>query len=207
VWNVVAFGKVSDMPDAGIGPPRRFLLSWPPLWLFQQAALAACESNFWGVDHMRTTSRWGRRISLFAAAAAIAAVSFGQPASANAKRTQGFGPCYVSHGICLPRGSMTLVTQSVGRSGNRINYVNATFTYFGQIHNIWIDHDFYDANGNRVQHIQGPKKLGDFSVSGQAWGFKGGYYAAPRFGQHCATLFSQERNYVKTWKTVCNSIR
>lgn len=148
-----------------------------------------------------------RRIGVLAAVVALAVVSAGQPASANAKRTQGFGPCYTSHGICIPRGSMTLETRSVGGSGNRIRYVDANFTYFGQIHNLWIDHDFYDADGRRVKHIQGPKKFGDFSVAGQAWGFSGGYYTAPRFGQHCATLFSQERTYVKTWKTVCNSIR
>ncbi|WIN00536.1 hypothetical protein ACTOB_004249 [Actinoplanes oblitus] len=150
--------------------------------------------------------RWGRRIGVLAAAVAIAAVSAGQPASANAKRTQGFGPCYVAKGICLPRGTMTLETRSLGGHGNRLVSVDANFTYFGQIHNLWIDHDFYDSDGKRVYHIQGPKKFGDFSVAGQAWGFRG-YYSAPRFGQHCATLFSQERDYVKTWKTVCNSIR
>jgi hypothetical protein len=129
-------------------------------------------------------------------------------ASANARSTIGFGGCYVKESICLPRGTFTLTTRSVGGSGRDINYVSAGFTYFGQIGTkLWIDHDFYNSDGVRVYHIQGLNKYGNFSVASQDWTWGTGYYLAPRYGKHCATLYaSQPGGNIKRWVTACHAI-
>lgn len=148
-----------------------------------------------------------RRLAILAAAAVVAGTfAAPAPAQANAHKQRGFGPCYVAKGICIPRGEMSIDTYSVGGSGRQIRSVSAGFVYIGQISNLWIDHDFFDRDGKQVRHLQGPKKWGNFSTNTQSWSWRTGYYLAPAYGTHCATLFSQEPGYVKTWKTVCNKI-
>ncbi len=145
-------------------------------------------------------------------AAAVAAISVGALAApgaalANANGVSGFGPCYMQSGICIPRGEMSIDTFSVGGSGNKISWITAGFNYAGQISNLWIDHNFYDAAGIRTLHLQGPEKYGNFSSASQSWTWGSGYYTAPRFGSHCATLYSQQPGgSIKVWKTVCNRI-
>jgi hypothetical protein len=145
----------------------------------------------------------------FAIAAALLMMVVGATsASANATSTVGFGGCYVKESICLPRGTFTIRTYSAGGSGRDINYVSAGFTYFGQIGTkLWIDHNFYDANGVRVYHLQGTNKYGNFSVAGEGWTWGSGYYLAPRYGKHCATLYSsQPGGNIKRWVTACHAI-
>lgn len=145
-------------------------------------------------------------MAIIAASATVLVVGMSAtPARADAHNTIGFGPCYVEQQICIPRGTFTIQTSSVGGSGNQINYVDAGFTYFGQICNLWIDHNFYNASGVLVEHIQGQERYGCFSVAGQDWTFPGGY-SAPAYGKHCATLYSQQPGYIKKWVTACNNI-
>ncbi len=135
-----------------------------------------------------------------------AATSMSRPADAHS--TIGFGGCYGVKGICIPRGTFSINTRSVGGSGNRINYVDAGFTYFGQISNLWIDFDFSDAKGNLVPggHLQGPEKYGHFPVAAQSWSWGSSWFTAPKDGKVCATLFSQQPGYIKTWVRACNNI-
>ena len=147
-----AFQNPTSVRRAGVNAPASIL----------EAAI-----TMGGTQHVR----W-KRLGSTAAAAALAAVLVAGvtacPASANSGETIGFGACYVAQQICIPRGTFTINTGSVGGSGNRINYVSGGFTYVGQICNLWIDHDFYAANGVRVGHIQGPEKYGCFSVAAQS---------------------------------------
>jgi hypothetical protein len=148
------------------------------------------------------------RVGFAIAAALLMMVVGASSASANATSTVGFGGCYVKESICLPRGTFTLRTLSVGGSGPDINYVSAGFTYFGSIGTkVWIDHDFYNADGARVYHLQGVNKYGNFSTASQGWTWGSGYYLAPRHGHHCATLYSaQPGGNIKRWATACHTI-
>lgn len=131
------------------------------------------------------------------------------PASADATSTIGFGPCYVLHSVCIPRGTFTLTTDSAGGSGSRVNYVSAGFTYVGQISNLWIDNDFKDANGNIIPggHLQGPEKYGHFSVAAQSWSWGSSWITVPKNGWHCATLYSRlSSGAIKKWATACHQI-
>lgn len=163
--------------------------------------------------HWTRHGQWRRPFGLAAAAAAlvgglVTGVAVG-PASANADSTIGFGPCYLLHSVCIPRGTFSIETDSVGGSGNRIDYVSADFTYVGQISNLWIDHDFYDVHGNLVPggHLQGPEKYGHFTVGGQSWSWGSSWFTVPKYGFHCATLFSQlPDGSIKEWARACQQI-
>ena len=148
---------------------------------------------------------WLARIATLVITAAVTILAAAGVAHADASNTTGFGPCYEKAGICIPRGTMTITTRSAGGSGPDLNHVDAGFTYFGQICNLWIDHDFFDARGNKVRHMQGRDQLGCRSVAAQGWNFQRPFIA-PKHGKHCATLFSQQPGYVKTWKRVCNNL-
>jgi hypothetical protein len=150
--------------------------------------------------------RFGAMVAVTAAVSTLALGINAGVARADSFQTIGFGGCYVAKQVCIPRGTFTITTRSVGGSGSELSYVDAGFTYVGEISNLWIDHDFYNASGTLVGHIQGQEKFGTHSVAAQSWTFPSGY-AAPVNGKHCATLYSQENGYVKKWVTACETIK
>jgi hypothetical protein len=149
---------------------------------------------------------WRRRIGAAAlTGAALVGIGTGV-ANANAMNTIGFGSCYMAQQVCVPRGTLTVATSSVGGSGRDVSQVRGSWTYFGTLCNTWIDHNFYDSNGNRVLHLQGPRNPGCHTSGSQGWVWRNGHYDAPAYGKHCVTLYEQRSSTIKAWKTACNNI-